>query len=620
MAFNIDDFAIPPKNTVRYHKRLEKLKTSGRYTVSIEKAVEGAIANISEERSRSFVIYGEPQSGKTEMMIALTARLLDEGHRLIVVLLNDSVQLLNQNLERFRRSGLDPAPKNFNEILDPTIEIGGSEWVIFSKKNSKDLKKLINKLDCQDGKIIIDDEADYATPNSKINHGERTKINELVGRLLGNEGIYIGVTATPARLDLNNTFENDNERWIDFPPHPDYKGQNTFFPVSLKELLGYRLNLLPDTGDDPKHLREALFGFFVNVAYLNLKINPEETNYCMLIHTSGKKADHTGDYKQVVKAFASLKNVDDAKFESYLRRIWEIAKDRYPGEEDTLTKYIRQNINRNTIVVMNSDIDKKVVDYMSATVPSTLFTVAIGGNIVSRGVTFEHLLSMFFTRDVKHRIQQDTYIQRARMFGSRESYLHYFELSIPERLYLDWHKCFVFHTLALGSIRSGNGSPVWLEDSRIAAVASSSINRSTVTMDSGEMSFELFDYHNSIEEIISSDIPSLEKVELIARKLGDSRLPEFLLTYIRNFSPDGDQSLAIHESRSIAGYKDAGTDQDKVRRTKGFIGQSDLEEKKYPLAIHHVKIFFNQAQKARVFYKYKGNIKFLKNLKVTSHA
>ncbi|MEX5219435.1 MAG: DEAD/DEAH box helicase family protein [Nitrospira sp.] len=620
MAFNIGDFAIPPKNTVRYHKRLEKLKASGRYTVSIEKAVEGAIANISEERSRSFVIYGEPQSGKTEMMIALTARLLDEGHRLIVVLLNDSVQLLNQNLERFRRSGLDPAPKNFNEILDPTIEIGESEWVIFSKKNSKDLKKLINKLHSQDGKIIIDDEADYATPNSKINHGERTKINELVGNLIGNEGIYIGVTATPARLDLNNTFENDNERWIDFPPHPDYKGQNTFFPVSLKEPLGYRLNLLPDTGDDPKHLREALFGFFVNVAYLNLRINPEETNYCMLIHTSGKKADHTGDYKQVVKAFASLKNVDDDKFESYLRRIWEIAKDRYPGEEDTLTKYIRQNINRNTIVVMNSDIDKKVVDYMSATVPSTLFTVAIGGNIVSRGVTFEHLLSMFFTRDVKHRIQQDTYIQRARMFGSRESYLHYFELSIPERLYLDWHKCFVFHTLALGSIRSGNGSPVWLEDSRIAAVASSSINRSTVTMDSGEMSFELFDYHNSIEELVSSDLPSLQKLERIAQKLGNSRLPEFLLTYIRNFSPDADQSLAIHESRSIAGYKDAGTDQDKVRRTKGFIGQSDLEEKKYPLAIHHVKIFYNQAQKARVFYKYKGNIKFLKNLKVVSHA
>ena len=61
------------------------------------------------------------------------------------------------------------------------------------------------------------------------------------------------------------------------------------------------------------------------------------------------------------------------------------------------------------------------------------------GNIVSRGVTFPNLLSMFFTRDVKHRLQQDTYIQRARMFGARGKYLKHFELTIPSQLYTDWH-------------------------------------------------------------------------------------------------------------------------------------------------------------------------------------
>jgi len=44
------------------------------------------------------VIYGEPQSGKTEMMICLTARLIDIGANLVIHLLNDSVQLLEQNL------------------------------------------------------------------------------------------------------------------------------------------------------------------------------------------------------------------------------------------------------------------------------------------------------------------------------------------------------------------------------------------------------------------------------------------------------------------------------------------------------------------------------------------
>jgi len=97
---------------------------------------------------------------------------------------------------------------------------------------------------------------------------------------------------------------------------------------------------------------------------------------------------------------------------------------------------------------MNSERDKNV-DFKAATNPSALFTIVIGGNIVSRGVTFDNLLSMFFTRDSKHKIQQDTYIQRARMFGSRKAHIHYFELTIPDQLYADWHRCFVFHRLAL---------------------------------------------------------------------------------------------------------------------------------------------------------------------------
>ena len=59
---------------------------------------------------------------------------------------------------------------------------------------------------------MIDDEADYATPNSKINQGTKTAINDLVGKLLGGDGYYVGVTATPARPNLNNTFQNDTER------------------------------------------------------------------------------------------------------------------------------------------------------------------------------------------------------------------------------------------------------------------------------------------------------------------------------------------------------------------------------------------------------------------------
>ena len=83
-------------------------------------------------------------------------------------------------------------------------------------------------VECKGRIVVIDDEADYATPNAKINQGTKTRINELVGQLIGTDGYYIGVTATPARLDLNNTFKNDTEKWVNFPPHSKYTGQDLF--------------------------------------------------------------------------------------------------------------------------------------------------------------------------------------------------------------------------------------------------------------------------------------------------------------------------------------------------------------------------------------------------------
>ena len=68
---------------------------------------------------------------------------------------------------------------------------------------------------------------------------------------------------------------------------------------------------------------------------------------------------------------------------------------------------------RNNVVVMNSDKEVNAADNRTGTNPSAPFTIVIGGNIVSRGVTFKNLLSMFFTRDVKHKLQQGTYSQRA---------------------------------------------------------------------------------------------------------------------------------------------------------------------------------------------------------------
>jgi len=433
-GIDLEKFKNKAKLKDRYAKQLQRLQAEGRATDSIELAVNAAVANLAKTEASSLVIYGEPQSGKTEMMICLTAKLLDEGHSTIVHLMNDSVDLLTQNLKRFKASGLAPGPRGLSELLKSSESQSPQELVVFCKKNSRDLENLIGRLKC-DGKIVvIDDEADYATPNAKINQGTKTKINELVGKLIGDNGHYIGVTATPARLNLNNTLENDTAKWVRFKSHSKYTGQDVFFPLNKK--VAYRRTLLPQ-GASPEEARSALVRFLVTVAYLNSHVNGKDDN----------------------------------------------------------------------------DL----------------------------------------------------------------------------------------------------GSPVWIGDSRVSVAAESSINKATVALDKGEMSFGMFDYSPDLDGIVISDQKSVETLKKLREKVGNEALPTFLIDYIQATSPDGAESLAIHTASSIEGYQQS-ANQEAITRTKGFIGNPQLELKKFPKAVHHIKVLYNANGKARLFYKFKGSLQFIQNL------
>ena len=246
------------------------------------------------------------------MMIALNTRLLDEKYPIIVNLLTDSVDLLGQSLKRFRESGLNPSPKQYNELPKPK-QLRGQDWIVFCKKNPRDLEKLIEKLRLESGIIVIDNEADYASPNGKVNKDDRTKINGLISQLTGKNGKYIGVTATPARLDLNNTFANESEMWVDFKPHPKYVGQDFFFPRSGR--CEYRLHpFADDEGNEKAEIQKAIMHFLCGVAQLhNLG---QEQNFTMLVHTSGKRIEHDEAVEQIQKTLATLSKHDEREFEN----------------------------------------------------------------------------------------------------------------------------------------------------------------------------------------------------------------------------------------------------------------------------------------------------------------
>lgn len=613
---DISKFRNLNTKNIRYERQQKRMSSQGLQTDNVEKTVKEALARITTNRN-SFVIYGEPQCGKTEMMISLAAALLDKGHKILVILLNDNLQLLQQNLERFRSSGIDPAPVDISEILDENI--GNKTWIIFCKKNIKDLDQLIDKLRCKPNKIIIDDEADFASPNAKVNKDKRTAINNAIYGLLNSNGIYIGVTATPARLDLNNTFDNMTEDWICFTPHIHYVGKEVFFPIDFKPQQ-QSPRCLPATGDDPTYLREALLSFFVNAAYINLfdttlrdqlKLNGQENaHFTFLIHTSGKTADHKTDEQIANQVIDALSNDTHKHFEKYVTYMHENASNKYgPDKADDIVRFVLLNIRRKVTLVLNAEAKQRRRLILNVANPPALFTVVIGGNIISRGITFNNLIGMFFTRDVKHKMQQDTYIQRARMFGNRLTYLKYFELFIPEQLYLDWHRCFVYHQLSLEAIKADNKAPVWISDQRIQPVAPGSIDKRSVVTDAGEMYFAKFALNQDIAAIVGgqqlSEIDRLQKIHDI---YGDKVLPAYVLSFIQiNSYP---HNIALHPIRQVGrgtGYHDT------LYRPKGILGGMDID--RYPAAVHHFMIIRNTRNEARMVYQYAGKVQFLRNFK-----
>ena len=612
---DIDQLVKTATLSNQYKKQLDRIKKAGNTTDMIDEAVKGVLDNLPKAKGNSLVIYGDPQSGKTELMICLTARLLDAGHHSIIHLVTDSVDLLGQNLDRFKLAGLAPAPRNATDVAATPITKGHNA-LLFCKKNAKDLAKAITAVSNVRPVIVIDDEADYATPNAKINQADQTKINKLVSDLLGIDGVYIGVTATPARLNLNNTFNNRTETWVRFRPHPAYTGQDIFFAQSGSR--PYRLVLLQGAGsvDDA---RRALARFCVTVAHLNLvaiKSGQLEDNFSFLVHTSGRTSDHATDRSTIETTMNALVGRTGAAFNAFVGMLHAEAQSLYPQDDaEALTKYVVANASRSETIVLNNTT-RKVTAGSNRTNPTCPFTIIIGGNIVSRGVTFPQLLAMFFTRDVQTKLQQDTYIQRARMFGSRGKYLSHFELTIPAALFADWRRCFAFHRLALDSIQKGGDSPVWIGDQRIAIASSSSIDRTTVDFNRGEMSFSLFDCDDiaALDKIVDAAPQDIAVLEKLAQAVKGA-VPKFLVEYLRGEVAQAPQSLAIHRATSIAG-QGAGTDQKLVRRVKGFIGKSQLEVQRFPAAVHHVKIFHNGQGKARVFYKNTGSAQFVQNQQV----
>ena len=134
------------------------------------------------------------------------------------------------------------------------------------------------------------------------------------------------------------------------------------------------------------------------------------------------------------------------------------------------------------------------------------------------------------------------------MFGTRMDYKEHFQLWIPELLMGNWSKCFAFHKLALDALQSGAGAPVWLADHKTTPTAPSSIDRSSVDFEGGEMSFGLFEFDRKEMQSLfcrgtRSDQDMLKKLRA---RFSDREFPPYVFRYLeREVSIQGNR-ISFH--------------------------------------------------------------------------
>jgi endonuclease/exonuclease/phosphatase (EEP) superfamily protein YafD len=136
------------------------------------------------------LLFGEVQSGKTGQMFGIIAAAVDKGFDLFLVLTTDNTRLQQQTFKR----ALDSFPRfcvcGETDSIRFTMNKMRNPVVIVLKKNSSVLRKwrnyLVNSTFLTGRTLfLLDDEADAASLNAKVNQNEITAINQHIRDIRG---------------------------------------------------------------------------------------------------------------------------------------------------------------------------------------------------------------------------------------------------------------------------------------------------------------------------------------------------------------------------------------------------------------------------------------------------
>lgn len=439
---------------------------------SLDEASTDVVGLLADPHSPSIhtrgLVLGHVQSGKTANFTATIAKAADAGYRMFIVLSGVHNSLRRQTQLRIDDHLVNREPARWLPLTDEHRDFGNPvralpllsqpnlRLIAVVKKNVSRLTRLRNWLREANKHggldtcpvLIIDDEADQASPNSARNAElDRTRINERLVELLELPRVaYIGYTATPfANVLINPSDASDiyPRSFVYSLRKPEtYFGSRELFgqPVSEDEATEtdaphdmIRIvpvdeadrhsvaNLLAEGPEVTPELATAIRWFLLATAARRARSGVRKHS-SMLVHTT-MRVDPQLAYLEPVRAYVKLFGTEIADGETAsLRNLWELETQREPAKRFNLEPVAFEDV----LAILPSVIDetKVLADNGRSTdrlvygdEPATV--IAVGGNTLSRGLTLEGLVSSYFLRSSS---QYDTLLQMGRWFGYRPGY------------------------------------------------------------------------------------------------------------------------------------------------------------------------------------------------------
>lgn len=375
----------------------------------------------------SGLLFGHVQSGKTGQMLAVAAAAADKGFKFFVLVTTDNILLHKQTLERAKKS-LGGFMSGFN-VLGETDEQAfytiahNMPTMLVLKKNQRVLKTWCNNirsnLTFKDQSLfIIDDEADASSLNTKINKHEQSTINHWLEELRNQtpSSLYLHVTATPQSLLLQLVASSWKPKFAFYiAPGKKYMGGDFFYGENSKCLRVTKDNEKDDllkSDTTPEGFRKAILTYLVTAA--NILLTKEDSSCSFLIHPGVKIAEHEKVEEKAKKFLEGVKQdlANSAPtLEFDFKDCWEDLNKTKKGMASfaDIMSFLKGGMPNINIITLNS----KTADGM--TYDSGL-NIIVGGNTLSRGVTFPRLQTVYYCRSAKTP-QADTTWQHARIFG-----------------------------------------------------------------------------------------------------------------------------------------------------------------------------------------------------------